>query len=61
MGNVKSVVVDPNVVRLVQARVVSVDPANRVVKQTWGRLPTTFWSRRRALCWLIGRFRVFLR
>jgi len=31
MGNVKSVAVDPKVVRLVQARVVSVDPANRVV------------------------------
>ena len=58
IGNVKSAVVDPKVVRLVQARVVSVDPANRVVKQTWGGLPTTFWSWRRALCWLIGRLRV---
>ncbi|MFZ8808586.1 MAG: hypothetical protein ACO2PN_10855 [Pyrobaculum sp.] len=31
MGNEKSVVVDPKVVRLVQARVVSVDPASWVV------------------------------
>jgi hypothetical protein len=36
MGNVKSVVVDPKVVRLVQARVVSVDPANRVVYTNLG-------------------------
>jgi NADH dehydrogenase FAD-containing subunit len=37
MGNVKSVVVDPKVVRLVQARVVSVDPANRVVYTNLGK------------------------
>jgi len=37
MGNVKSVVADPKVVRLVQARVVSIDPANRVVYTNLGK------------------------
>jgi NADPH-dependent 2,4-dienoyl-CoA reductase/sulfur reductase-like enzyme len=37
MGNVKGVVTDPKVVRLVQARVVSIDPANRVVYTNLGK------------------------
>jgi hypothetical protein len=36
-GNVKGVVTDPKVVRLVQARVVSIDPANRVVYTNLGK------------------------
>jgi hypothetical protein len=54
MGNVKSVAVDPEVVRLVQARVVSVDPANRVVYKLGEDFLRPFWSWRRTLCWLIG-------
>jgi NADPH-dependent 2,4-dienoyl-CoA reductase/sulfur reductase-like enzyme len=37
MGKVKGVVVDPKVVRLVQARVTSVDPADRVVYTNLGK------------------------
>jgi NADPH-dependent 2,4-dienoyl-CoA reductase/sulfur reductase-like enzyme len=37
VGKVKGVVADPKVVRLVQARVVSIDPANRVVYTNLGR------------------------
>ena len=37
MGNVRGVVTDPKVVRLVQARVVSIDPANRVVYTNLGK------------------------
>jgi NADPH-dependent 2,4-dienoyl-CoA reductase/sulfur reductase-like enzyme len=37
MGKVKGVVTDPKVVRLVQARVTSIDPANRVVYTNLGK------------------------
>jgi NADPH-dependent 2,4-dienoyl-CoA reductase/sulfur reductase-like enzyme len=37
VGNVKGVVTDPKVVRLVQARVTSIDPANRVVYTNLGK------------------------
>jgi NADH dehydrogenase FAD-containing subunit len=37
VGKVKGVVTDPKVVRLVQARVTSIDPANRVVYTNLGK------------------------